>query len=84
MPHRKNGTTRRAPMGTDANLEPRTVRGRTDSPRTPVAIRARGIEGAAITLKRAVELSSAFLSQRSCAAPNSALPGSPWAPSASR
>ena len=44
MPHRKNGTTRRAPMGTDANLEPRTVRGRTDSPRTPVAIRARGIE----------------------------------------
>lgn len=44
MPHRKNGTTRRAPMGTAANLEPRTVRGRTDAPRTPVAIRARGVD----------------------------------------
>jgi ribosome-associated translation inhibitor RaiA len=31
-------------MGVAANLEPRNRRGRTDSPRTPVAIRARGIE----------------------------------------
>lgn len=44
MPHRKNGTIRRVPMGIAANFEPRTVRGRTDSLRTFVAIRARGIE----------------------------------------
>lgn len=44
MPNKKNGATRRAPMGVAANLEPRTVRGRTNAPRTPVAIRARGVE----------------------------------------
>lgn len=36
--------TGRAPMGTAANLLPRNARGRTDSPRTPVAVRARGVE----------------------------------------
>ena len=41
MAPRRSKTTRRAPMGIAANLEPRTVRGRTDSPRTPVASAAR-------------------------------------------
>lgn len=44
MPQKKNGATKRAPMGVAANLEPRTLRGRTDAPHTPVAIRARGVE----------------------------------------
>lgn len=36
--------TRRAPMGVAANIVPRTARGRTDAPATPVAIRTRGVE----------------------------------------
>ena len=34
---------RRAPMGTDANLKPRQMRGRTDAPATPVVIREKGV-----------------------------------------
>lgn len=37
-------TTRRAPMGTEANALPRAARGRTDAPATPVALRASGVE----------------------------------------
>ncbi len=44
MADRKKGPTRRAPMGTAANAEPRASRGRTDAPTTPVALRASGVE----------------------------------------
>lgn len=44
MAARRKKDTRRAPMGTAANLAPRTQRGRTDAPATPVAVRARGVE----------------------------------------
>jgi ribosome-associated translation inhibitor RaiA len=37
-------TTRRSPMGTEANALPRAARGRTASPATPVALRASGVE----------------------------------------
>ncbi len=37
-------TTRRSPMGTEANALPRATRGRTDAPATPVALRASGVE----------------------------------------
>lgn len=36
--------TRRAPMGVAANEAPRSVRGRTASPETPLALRTRGVE----------------------------------------
>ena len=35
--------TRRAPIGTDANAEPRNRRGRTDAPATPLGIRVQGV-----------------------------------------
>lgn len=44
MAQRQKKTTRRAPMGLEANDAPRILRGRTDSPHTPVAVRARGVE----------------------------------------
>ena len=44
MVHRRNKTTHRDPMGIAANDAPRNARGRTDSPHTPVAVRARGVE----------------------------------------
>jgi ribosome-associated translation inhibitor RaiA len=36
--------TRRAPMGVAANKSPRAARGRTESPETPIALRAKGVE----------------------------------------
>ncbi len=40
----RSKVTRRAPMGVAANEAPRNVRGRTTSPETPLALRARGVE----------------------------------------
>lgn len=40
----KNLKTRRAPMGVAANDLPRNERGRTDSPSTPIAVRAKGVD----------------------------------------
>lgn len=44
MAARRPKTTRRAPMGVEANAAPRKARGRTDAPATPLALRARGVE----------------------------------------
>lgn len=40
----RSHATRRAPMGVAANSAPRAVRGRTESPETPLAVRAKDVE----------------------------------------
>jgi len=40
----RSHATRRAPMGVAANAAPRAERGRTDSPETPLAVRAKDVE----------------------------------------
>lgn len=40
----RSRSTRRAPMGVAATATPRAVRGRTDSPETPLAVRAKDVE----------------------------------------
>ena len=44
MPRLRSNDTRRAPMGVASESASKETRGRTVSPNTPVAIRARGIE----------------------------------------
>lgn len=40
----RSRATRRAPMGVAATATPRAARGRTDSPETPLAVRAKDVE----------------------------------------
>lgn len=44
MASRSPKTTRRAPMGTEATARPKTERGRTSAPETPLTLRARGVD----------------------------------------